>query len=68
MGSVFTGRIGAERLNIEPLVGIVTIGLGGGGIETGTIGLTTISTIGGDLLNVQIDRGTLDQNHFSLHW
>ena len=56
-GSVFTGRIGADRLDIEPLVGIRTIGLDE--IETGNIGITTVTTIGGESLNVRIDSATL---------
>ena len=57
LGSVFTGRIGAERLNIDSLEGEVRIGLGT--VETGNLGITTISSITGELLDVQIDRGTL---------
>jgi len=57
LGSVFTGRIGAERLNIDSLEGEVRIGLGT--VETVNLGITTISTITGELLDVQIDQATL---------
>ena len=60
LGSTFTGTISGDRLNIEPLVGVVTVSLGDTGpIETGTLGITTVLTITGESLNVQIDQGTL---------
>ena len=55
-GSVFTGRIGADRLNIEPLVGVVTIGLG-------TLGIDTATLVGQDRLSGLVTNfGTLGVN------
>ena len=57
LGSVFTGLISGDRLNIESLVGVTTVGLGD--TTLGNLGITTVTTIGGESLEVQIDQTTL---------
>ena len=57
LNAVFTGRIGAERLNIDSLTGVTTIGLGDTAL--GNLGITTVTSIGGESLEVQINQATL---------
>ena len=57
LGNVFTGVISGDRLNIESLTGVTTIGLDETTLEN--LGITTVKSIGGESLEVPINQATL---------
>ena len=57
LGNVFTGVISGDRLNIDSLTGVTTIGLDETTLEN--LGITTVKSIGGESLEVPIDQATL---------